>query len=296
VDVFVLSETLEHVERPAELLAAIRKKARHLLLSTPLAEFDDRNPEHYWGWDKAGIRELLDVAGWRADHFETLHAAIRQLVHLSDMDGFLMEWQLFPEGTIPEYTTPEWYAGRERAPHLEQEPHKWRLETAAGYVAETVALTCGAAVVDLGAGDGGLLSLVRDRVTDWGGRRASAMGTTFRSPMWPVRWSVSVPVGLLDVVSDFDRIEWPVGPVTAVCTEMLEHLVDPYGFLAKVAGTPTIWWRARPSRRRTGITTNSTPGPGTSRGTKRSWSGPASTSSKHERWGMFQVLLAERAA
>jgi hypothetical protein len=67
-----------------------------------------------------------------------VHAAIRQLVHLSDMDVFIVEWQLFPEGTIPEYTTPEWYAGRERAPHLEQEPHKWRLETAAGFVTETV--------------------------------------------------------------------------------------------------------------------------------------------------------------
>jgi hypothetical protein len=70
VDVFVLSETLEHVERPAELLAAIRRKARYLLLSTPLAEFDDRNQEHYWGWDEAGIRELLAGAGWRPDAFD----------------------------------------------------------------------------------------------------------------------------------------------------------------------------------------------------------------------------------
>jgi hypothetical protein len=70
VDVFVLSETLEHVERPAQLLAAIRQKARHLLLSTPLAEFDDRNQEHYWGWDEAGIRELLTGADWRPDAFD----------------------------------------------------------------------------------------------------------------------------------------------------------------------------------------------------------------------------------
>lgn len=70
VDVFVLSETLEHVERPAELLAAIRQKARHLLLTTPYAEYDDRNPEHYWGWDLADIRELLIGADWEPDHFE----------------------------------------------------------------------------------------------------------------------------------------------------------------------------------------------------------------------------------
>lgn len=141
-----------------------------------------------------------------------------------------MEWQLFPEGTIPEYTTPEWYAGRERAPHLEQEPHKWRLETAAGYVAETVDRGA-TTVVDLGAGDGGLLSLVRDRVPGdialWGYdlQTSNVVGALERQ----------VPIGLLDVVGNFDRIEWPVGPVTAVCTEMLEHLVDPYGFLTKVA-------------------------------------------------------------
>jgi hypothetical protein len=145
------------------------------------------------------------------------------------MDVFIVEWQLFPEGTIPEYTTPEWYAGRERAPHLEQEPHKWRLETAAGYVAETVADTA-YGVIDLGAGDGGLLSLVRDRVPGdialWGYdlQTSNVVGALERQ----------VPIGLLDVVGNFDRIEWPVGPVTAVCTEMLEHLVDPYGFLAKV--------------------------------------------------------------
>jgi hypothetical protein len=70
VDVFVLSETLEHVQWPADLLAAIRQKARYLLLSTPLAEFDDRNPEHYWGWDEAGVYQLLNGAGWQEESCE----------------------------------------------------------------------------------------------------------------------------------------------------------------------------------------------------------------------------------
>lgn len=64
VDWFVLSETLEHVERPKELLAAIRQKARYLLLTTPYAEWDDGNPQHYWGWDEDGVRDLLFPAGW----------------------------------------------------------------------------------------------------------------------------------------------------------------------------------------------------------------------------------------
>lgn len=70
VDFFVCSETLEHVERPAELLTAIRRKARHLLLTTPHAEWDDGNREHYWGWDAAGIGGLLGSNGWTARHFE----------------------------------------------------------------------------------------------------------------------------------------------------------------------------------------------------------------------------------
>jgi hypothetical protein len=64
VDVFVLSETLEHVQRPGVLLRAIRQKAKRLLLTTPYCEFTDRNREHYWGWDMDGVKSLLQDAGW----------------------------------------------------------------------------------------------------------------------------------------------------------------------------------------------------------------------------------------
>lgn len=64
VDVFVCSETLEHVQDPAGLLALIRGKAARLLLSTPAGEDDDRNPEHYWGWDTGDLDAMLATAGW----------------------------------------------------------------------------------------------------------------------------------------------------------------------------------------------------------------------------------------
>jgi hypothetical protein len=64
VDVFVCSETLEHVEDPDSLLAAIRTKADRLLLSTPIGEDNDDNPEHYWGWDVDDVDSMLAAAGW----------------------------------------------------------------------------------------------------------------------------------------------------------------------------------------------------------------------------------------
>ncbi len=70
VDVFVCSETLEHVENPDGLLQLIRGKARRLLLTTPDGESDSRNPEHYWGWTADDVKLMLADAGWEPEHFE----------------------------------------------------------------------------------------------------------------------------------------------------------------------------------------------------------------------------------
>ena len=62
---FVCSETIEHLDDPDSVLAKIRKNADQLLLSTPIRENDDRNPEHYWGWDQAAVGQMLRNAGWK---------------------------------------------------------------------------------------------------------------------------------------------------------------------------------------------------------------------------------------
>jgi len=64
VDLFICSETIEHLDNPDEVLAMIGKKTRHLILSTPDSETDNGNPEHYWGWDNEGVREMLLAAGF----------------------------------------------------------------------------------------------------------------------------------------------------------------------------------------------------------------------------------------
>jgi hypothetical protein len=64
VHLFILSETLEHVDDPLGVLKAIREKTDYLLLSTPQDNWGDDNPEHYWAWDKAGVQDLLERAGF----------------------------------------------------------------------------------------------------------------------------------------------------------------------------------------------------------------------------------------
>lgn len=67
VDLFILSETLEHIDAPGRLLEGIRRKTDTLVLTTPLGEEDTGNPEHYWGWDRDGIEHLLEESGWWPD-------------------------------------------------------------------------------------------------------------------------------------------------------------------------------------------------------------------------------------
>lgn len=134
----------------------------------------------------------------------------------------MSEWRLFEEGTVPEYTTPEWYLGREHAPHLDQELHRGRLLRSASLVAHAAITYSLRTVVDLGAGDGGLLSLLGPALKGWGYDLAPAnVDAAFER-------GVDVRIG--DVLTD--PVDWAD---MAVATEMLEHLVDPHGFVQTIA-------------------------------------------------------------
>ena len=72
-DLYVCSETLEHLEDPGLALSLIRPKARELLLSTPIQGYaGDTNAEHVWCWDRAGVEQLLREAGWSPELFVEL--------------------------------------------------------------------------------------------------------------------------------------------------------------------------------------------------------------------------------
>ncbi len=75
VDLFICSETLEHVDDPEYVLSMIRSKTNKLILTTPEGKFDDTNPEHYWAWNKEGIEELLIATGFTPVRYEKLELA-----------------------------------------------------------------------------------------------------------------------------------------------------------------------------------------------------------------------------
>jgi len=77
VDVFVCSETLEHLDDPDSVLRQIRSRSRTLVCSMPLCRTpdDDQNGEHYWAFDRPGAEEMLREAGWEPTYFAEVPAA-----------------------------------------------------------------------------------------------------------------------------------------------------------------------------------------------------------------------------
>lgn len=67
VDLYICSETIEHMDDPDELLREIAGVATYLFLSTPLSEaHNSGNVEHYWSWGQADMHQMLQDAGWQA--------------------------------------------------------------------------------------------------------------------------------------------------------------------------------------------------------------------------------------
>lgn len=72
VDLFVCSETIEHLDDPDTVLRQIRAKTDRLILSTPDGEDNDDNPEHIWGWDAEAVEKMLRDGGFTPDIHTTV--------------------------------------------------------------------------------------------------------------------------------------------------------------------------------------------------------------------------------
>jgi hypothetical protein len=73
VDLFVNTETLEHLDDPDSVLMAIGEKTNTLLLSTPVNAWDDAsNTEHYWAWDNEAVDAMITAAGFQIVQYTEL--------------------------------------------------------------------------------------------------------------------------------------------------------------------------------------------------------------------------------
>jgi hypothetical protein len=70
VDLFICTETLEHLGAPDLVLEMIRATAKRLVCSLPLmrhAGMHDTNGEHVWQFDQEDGERMLRLTGWQVD-------------------------------------------------------------------------------------------------------------------------------------------------------------------------------------------------------------------------------------
>lgn len=151
----------------------------------------------------------------------------------------MTEHRLF-EGPVPYVSTFDFHKDRERAPHLEQAWHQPRLHRAADFVRQVVERQPLGyrRVSDLGCGDGGLLSLIKDipGIDAWGYDFAPA-----NQLGWYERGVRAYARDVFDPVSPVNEgLSAPEFGNVVVMTEVLEHLADPHGALRTVR-KPASW-------------------------------------------------------
>jgi 2-polyprenyl-3-methyl-5-hydroxy-6-metoxy-1,4-benzoquinol methylase len=134
------------------------------------------------------------------------------------------EWKCFVD-EVAHVSTFEFHEHRERAPHLEQPIHHGRLMMALDF-AKRVHHPSYTQYVDLGCGDGGLVSELRRHELD-------AYGVDFQ-PTNVAGWHERNIRGFCTAMNFVE--EWHRVPHADVyiATEVLEHLTDPHDMLAKI--------------------------------------------------------------
>jgi hypothetical protein len=63
-DLFICTETIEHLADPDAVLCKIRERAKTLVMTTPVDEANTENWEHVWAWGVEDVQLMLVDAGW----------------------------------------------------------------------------------------------------------------------------------------------------------------------------------------------------------------------------------------
>lgn len=73
VDLFVCTETLEHLYEPDEALKLIRSKTRFLLATTPIMETPELvSHGHLWTWEREDVEAMFTAAGFEMVEFQAV--------------------------------------------------------------------------------------------------------------------------------------------------------------------------------------------------------------------------------
>lgn len=193
--------------------------------------------------------------------------------------GDTVEYRIYPPGKSP-VSTREFHKDRPGGHHLEQEFHQPRISKAIEFIVATGA----SPVVDLGCGDGGLLSVIHHLwIKSWG----------YDFTPQAVEYAVQerrVEAYELDFVTDSAQITW--APV-AVITEVLEHLDDPHAFLQVIQPNVRYLVASSPVNETKHIHDPCHAWVWDMLGYKEMIEGAGFTIVRHERVGFFQVVLAQ---
>lgn len=133
-----------------------------------------------------------------------------------------MEARLFPAGTVPEFTTHGFFAAHPWTAPGDQVGHAERTAMVAGMIRRIAP----ASMVDLGCGDGSLLAELPG-LNAWGYDAGVANVERARAAGLDVR------------LSDIEAVGVEYGDLI-VCSEVVEHLLDPHGFIAALPGTQLV--------------------------------------------------------
>lgn len=76
VDLYICSETIEHLDRPKDVLSKIREHSKWLFLSTPVDNWEDTNDEHLWAWSRSDVESLLSEASFTPRIFGMLDSTV----------------------------------------------------------------------------------------------------------------------------------------------------------------------------------------------------------------------------
>lgn len=152
-----------------------------------------------------------------------------------------MEARLFDPENKPEWLDSDWWLETDNCNHLDNRVHRARLEASAQTAINAAASVSTARegdhyITDLGAGDGGLLSLLPAIVPD---RSYKAWGYEVITDS--VRYANEVrrvDVRHANVLTQYDKLDLAR---TVVMTEMLEHLEDPGALLTKLLKDSRVW-------------------------------------------------------